>query len=275
MTSDWRGDLESAVNAGLAEGADVRTALQAEIDRLPGTPAPVTLEVNVPVLGVDACRSGWVGVLLAPGRPTAVLAGATISALVDLALESADVAVVGIDIPIGLPDNGARQADALARRSLPGKGSSVFTTLTRAAYTAQSYEQAREENLAATGGLQSAGAQAYGLRTRILDVDGWLRTRPPVLVIEVHPELSFARMTGSPIVASKKDPEGVAARRAALEAVGLVAPVWYAGSGFGEDDLVDAAAVAWTAVRRANGDAECLPPEPEVFSDGLPAAIWV
>ncbi len=46
-------------------------------------------------------------------------------------------------------------------------------------------------------------------------------------------------------------------------------------AGFGEDDLLDACAAAWTAVRRARGEAESLPAEPEVFSDGIPAAIWV
>lgn len=277
MGDDWRTRLERLLaEAVAAHGPEpVRAALLAEADRLSGTPGPMPLVVDIPVLGVDACRSGWVGVLLAPGRPPAVLAAATIAALVDLARESADLAVVAIDIPIGLPDAGARQADILARQALTGKASSVFTTLTRAAYTAETYEQGRAENLAATAGLRSASAQAYALRTRILDVDAWVRTRPTLAVVEVHPELSFARIAGAPILTPKKDADGLRARRAALAAVGLVAPAWYRGSGFGEDDLLDACAAAWTAVRHARGEAESLPPEPEVFSDGIPAAIWV
>jgi predicted RNase H-like nuclease len=106
-------------------------------------------------------------------------------------------------------------------------------------------------------------------------VDEWLRSKPGVEMIEVHPELSFARMAGTPIIVRKKDSEGVRSRRAALEKAGLVAPRWFRGSGFDEDDLLDACAAAWTAHRRAHGDAECLPAEPQVFSDGLPAAIWV
>lgn len=275
--TDWRRRLEQAAAEGLAEegSAAVRDALRAEIDRMSGTAGPARLVVDVPVLGVDACASGWVGVLLSPGRPAAVLAASTIAALVELARESAELAVVAIDIPIGLPDSGGRQADELARRSLPGKGSSVFTTLTRAAYTAQTYEQGRVRNLEATGGLRSASAQAYALRARILDVDGWLRSAPLVEVIEVHPELSFARMAGAPIAERKKDADGVRARRQALEDAGLVPPAWFRGSGFGEDDLLDACAAAWSALRHARGEAESLPAEPEVFSDGLPAAIWV
>lgn len=274
MTDEWRALLERAVADGIAaEGADpVRAALDDQMQRLT---TPAQLRVDVPVLGVDACRSGWVGVLLTPSRPPAVLAGATIAALVEVARETSELAVVAIDIPIGLPDAGGRRADALARRALPGKGSSVFTTLTRAAYAAPTYEQGRAANLAATDGTRSASAQAYALRSRILDVDTWVRTRPTVAVIEVHPELSFARMTGTPILTSKKDPAGLRARRDALEAAGLVAPAWYRGSGFGEDDLLDACAAAWSAARYAAGDAESLPEVPEVFSDGISASIWV
>lgn len=269
--------LETLVADGLAElgGDDVRAALEAELARFAGTPTPEVIAVEAPVLGVDACRTGWVGVLLSPRKPAAVLASTTIRALVELARETTELAVVAIDIPIGLPDNGRRLADELVRRALPGKGSSVFATLTRAAYTAESYALAREQNLAATGGLHSASAQAYALRQRILDVDGWLRSRPGIEVVEVHPELCFARMAGAPIAVRKKDPEGSRARRVALEAAGIVPPPWFRGSGFDEDDLLDACAAAWTAHRRALGQAECIPPQPEVFSDGLSAAIWV
>mgnify|MGYP001097360208 CR=1 FL=1 len=48
-----------------------------------------------------------------------------------------------------------------------------------------------------------------------------------------------------------------------------------AGLRAGPDDLLDAAAVAWTAARYVEGKASSYPDVPEVFSDGLPAAIWV
>jgi predicted RNase H-like nuclease len=275
LSDDWRTELARLLDGAVARhGSDpVLAGLRSEIERLaPPTPSP--LEVEAPVLGVDACPGGWVGVLLTAGGRPAALTSRSIAALVELARGSAAVAVVGIDIPIGLPDRGGRQADVLARAALPGKASSVFSAPTRAAYDADSYEEARARNVAATGGT-SLSAQAWGLRAKVLDVDAWLRTRPGVEVIEVHPELSFARMVGAPISERKKDPEGVAARRTALERVGLVPPAWFRGSGFGEDDLLDACAAAWTAVRHTRGESESLPAEPEVFSDGLPAAIWV
>ena len=113
---DWRRRLAGLLAEGVeSHGRDqVRVALLAELDAIAGPPGPAPLVVEVPVLGVDACRTGWVGVLLTPDRPPAVLAGATITALVELARESATPAVVAIDIPIGLPDRGPRQADLLA-----------------------------------------------------------------------------------------------------------------------------------------------------------------
>ncbi|MBC2933133.1 DUF429 domain-containing protein [Nocardioides sp. zg-1228] len=235
---------------------------------------PPVLAPPVPVLGVDACPAGWVGVVLDTGLRASVYVAPDIAGLVDLVREQHDVAVAAVDIPIGLPDAGGRKADAEARRALVGKASSVFSTPVRAALEAETYELARAANLAATDGRTSVSAQAYALREKVLQVDAWVRGRPGVLVIEVHPELSFARMAGAPVRARKKDADGVRARREALAAHGVVAPAWFHGAGFGEDDLLDACAAAWTAVRHAHGVAESYPEEPEVFSDGVPAAIW-
>ena len=261
--------MTSRIEAGLADERDARFVGKSRAQE-----APVRLRPDRPVLGVDACPAGWVGVLIGTdGRPTVHVAE-TITTLVDLVRESADLAVVAIDIPIGLPDAGSRLADAEARRQLIGKGSSIFTTLTRAAYAAPTYELARAANIAATGGT-SASAQAYALGPKILQVDAWVRSRPDVDVIEVHPELCFARMAGAPILARKKDPEGAQARRVALRDNGIEAPAWFRGSGFAEDDLLDACAAAWSAARHEDGLTESFPAEPEVFGDGIPAAIRV
>ena len=84
-------------------------------------PAPV--EVTVPVLGVDGCAAGWVGAVLEPGSPRPrVVVAPTIAELVSMVRDALDLAVVGIDIPIGLPDSTLRRADVRARRALPGQG---------------------------------------------------------------------------------------------------------------------------------------------------------
>ena len=231
------------------------------------------IEVTVPVLGVDGCPGGWVGAVLVPGAPRPrVVVAPTIELLVETVRADLDVQVVGIDIPIGLPDSTIRQADVLARRALPGRASSVFTTLTRPAYLATDRAAADAVNRGLSG--QGVGAQAFALRAKILEVDAWLRSRPTVDVIEVHPEVSFATMTGGPLP-GKRTPEGQQARLDALAAAGIARPSVLKGTGYAPDDVLDACAVAWSAHRRATGDARWLPDPPEVFSDGIRAAIVV
>ena len=236
-------------------------------------PRPEPIEVAAPVLGVDGCRAGWVGAVLEPGAPRPrVVVAPTIAELVSMVRESLGILVVGIDIPIGLPDKTIRQADGLARKAVPGKSSSVFSTLTRAAYAADSRLAADAVNRDLVG--QGVGAQAFALRDKVVEVDAWLRTRPTVTVLEVHPEVSFACMAGAPILASKKTEEGRTERLAALAAGGIPRPSVLEGQGYAADDVIDACAVAWTAARHTLGLARPLPDPPERFSDGIAAAIW-
>ncbi|NHA68148.1 DUF429 domain-containing protein [Phycicoccus flavus] len=281
-TSDPRRAASSALEV-LREGgvpedvvADVAALLEARLE--PSTAGPVgrpePLEVTAPVLGVDGCPGGWVGALLEPGAPRPrVLLAPGIGELVELAREAVGLAVVGIDIPIGLPDASLRQADALARRALRGKASSVFTTLTRSAYAQPDRASADAVNRPLTG--QGVGAQAFALSRKVLEVDAWLRTRPTVTVLEVHPEVSFAEMAGAPLRPNKKTDEGREVRLAALAAAGVPRPSVLSGRGYAADDVLDACAVAWTAARHVAGRSRRLPDPPEVFSDGIPAAIHV
>jgi predicted RNase H-like nuclease len=228
----------------------------------------------VRVLGVDGCRAGWVGVLL-DGREASSYVAGSVAALVELVGHPLDG--VGIDIPIGLPDAGRRAAEGEVRRLLPGRGSTVFSTCVRSAYEAATYADALVVQRAATGvGLSR---QSWGLRAKILEVDAWLRSDPGVAVSEVHPELAFAVMAGAagaggpvPVAEPKKSREGARARRRLLHGVAIEVPP-RPGTGVGEDDLLDACAVAWSAARVARGEALCCPSVPERFSDGLPAAV--
>ena len=130
--------------------------------------------------------------------------------------------VVGIDIPIGLPDAGPRQADVLARRQLPVlRKSSVFPTPVRAAVSAATWQEANQANRRATG--KGLSHQGFNLCRKIAEVDAWVRGGPGVTVLEVHPEVSLAAM-GADTVPSKKRLEGRAIRVAALEDAGLRLP---------------------------------------------------
>lgn len=220
------------------------------------------------VLGVDACPQGWVGIELdADGRFQRAVVVPTIGALVGTQQ------VVAIDIPIGLPDSGRRATDAEARRRIGRLASSVFTSPTRAAIECDSYADAARAQLAAGGpGLSK---QTWALRTKLLDVDRWVRSAA-MRVVEVHPEVTFAMLNGRPLTFSKRTWNGQAHRRALLAGAGIELPHELGDAGAaGADDVLDAAAAAWTALRVACGQAESLPAPPETFSDGIPAAIWV
>ncbi len=274
-----RDAVRDAERNAIRDVAEASAAVERAVaDRHPdGTASAIStglpaVEVVVPVLGVDGCKAGWVGAVLEPGAPRPrVVVASTIAALVETVRRSTGLRVVAIDMPIGLPDSSTRQADALARRALPGKASTIFSTLTREAYAAPTRAEADVVNRLRCG--QGVGAQAFALHTKVLEVDAWLRSRPTVEVIEAHPELSFATMAGAPLLPNKKTPEGRSARLAALHAGGLASPSILEGSGYAADDVLDACAVAWTAVRHAAGESVSRPDPPEVFSDGLPAAI--
>ena len=90
------------------------------------------------VLGVDGCRGGWVGVRLGGPVPTAYVAP-TIGELV--AGGRPGLECVGIDMPIGLPDDGPPSGRGLVRVLLGRRRSTVFSTLVREAYAAPSYAE--------------------------------------------------------------------------------------------------------------------------------------
>ncbi len=226
--------------------------------------------VDGAVLGVDGCPAGWVGALLVGHRITLHVAPA-----VELLVSRLErpPAVVGIDIPIGLPDDGSREADRLARTRLPpGRKSSVFPTPVRAAVLADTWPEANAANRAASG--KGLSHQGFNLCRKIAEVDAWLGRRAGVRVVEVHPEVSFAAL-GADTAVPKRTAAGAEVRRRALVAAGLVLPEVLRGSGWAVDDALDASAVAWTARRVLTGEAQWLPDPPELFSDRIEAAIVV
>jgi predicted RNase H-like nuclease len=233
------------------------------------------------VLGVDACRAGWVGIALRsgialPGGAVRAYFAPGIRELADRAAADNPVTVIAIDIPIGLADTGRRDADVLARKELQGRWPSLFITPVRAAVEAADYQAASAENRRLAG--EGLSRQAFALRAKILDVDRWLRagSAGPARVVEAHPELSFATMAGAPLRSRKITWAGAVQRRTLLAGAGIVldGDLGLAGAQAGVDDVLDAAAAAWTARRVSQGSARCLPPSPEIFSDGIASAIW-
>ena len=118
-------------------------------------------------------------------------------------------------------------------------------------------------------------AQAFALRHKLLEVDAWVRCTD-TRVVEVHPEVSFATLAGTPLTERKITWTGAVHRRRLLAeaCIRLDDDLGPAGSAAAIDDVLDAAIAAWTARRVARSEAHPMPDPPEVFSDGISCAIW-
>ena len=80
--------------------------------------------------------------------------------------------------------------------------------------------------------------------------------------------------TGAPVPDSKHSKAGLTVRQELLAAVGITLPrARVLPPGIGEDDLLDAAAVAWSAHRIAAGTAEILSDPAQRADDGTEIAI--
>jgi predicted RNase H-like nuclease len=241
------------------------------------------------VTGVDACRRGWVAVTLegagwpadqsdgteragtdaqppgpAPFRVDAVHVHATLARLLD----ADEVGVVGIDMPLGLLESGWREADRAARGLLGPRRSSVFAIPPRAVWAQASYQAATRLCRELTG--QGFSIQAWGLRAKLLEADRYRDTGRHRLY-EVHPELAFCAMAGVPLAHSKHTAAGRDLRRELLSRAGIAVPVPVRAAPV--TDVMDAAAVAWSAWRIATGQAVVVPARPEHDRHGREIAI--
>jgi predicted RNase H-like nuclease len=207
----------------------------------------------VAVLGVDGWRGRWVGALL-EGRSVRLLDLADVPAV----LAVPDVEVVGIDMPIGLSDDGVRACDVEARRRLGRAGSSVFPTPVRAVLATDDYAEARALSRAATDPPRAPSAQSFQLVRAIRSLDDALGDPPADHVVEVHPELAF-RALDPELRDAKVTARGMARRLAALRTVMDVdAALLAAPPRVPAVDALDACAAAWSARRIADGTAECV-----------------
>jgi predicted RNase H-like nuclease len=224
------------------------------------------------VAGVDGWRGGWVAVILDDGQWAAAAAAAQ---LADLAAAVPDAAVIGVDMPVGLVTRGWRQADDLAAARLGPHRSRVFRVPPRRAWEAATHREAVAACRTLTDPPAGFSVQAWSLKDKIRQA-GEVRAERPGLLHEVHPELSFAALNGGAVVGpSKKTWNGQMIRRALLARAGIRLPDDLGAAGVvPADDLLDAAAVAWTAARIARGQAVSFPDPPQPDDAGHPIAIW-
>jgi predicted RNase H-like nuclease len=201
-------------------------------------------------LGVDIARGAWIAVALDDGRFSAAAVERTLAAVL---ARFPGAAVVGVDVPIGLPELGSRRhADLEARAMVGPRRSSVFLTPPLAVLDQPTYALAREVD-------PTTSAQAWAIGRAILEVarsgDGRVR--------EVHPEVSFAALARRPLAYGKKTWNGQHERATLLLGAGIEIPDWLEAGLVAADDVLDAAVTAWSATRIARGEHRTLPAAPQ------------
>ncbi|HUP62449.1 MAG TPA: DUF429 domain-containing protein [Thermoanaerobaculia bacterium] len=205
------------------------------------------------IAGVDGCRSGWIAVV----KDGASLDTRLCASDEELLALFSECAVVAIDVPIGLAERGPRSCDHHARRLLGRRASCVFPAPLRPLLASTDYAEANR----VSNRLQQRGIskQGWAIVPKVAQIDRVLQRRRELRgrVYEVHPEVSFAMWNGgTPIAASKRSKEGLAARREL--ALSHFASIPDPPRGAREDDVLDALAALWTAERIAAGRAQSL-----------------
>ncbi|MEM9011514.1 MAG: DUF429 domain-containing protein [Pseudomonadota bacterium] len=213
------------------------------------------------VAGIDGCRAGWLVVRAlagAWGEATAALAP-------DFSTATTGARPVLVDMPVGLSEApGGRALDAELRTflrdhadGLRGVGSRVFAPPSRP--TLEQFRAGADYaplNAALPPGRRLS-RQAFNITAKIAEVDAWMTPARQRWCREAHPEIAFTLLTGRTLP-PKKSADGRAARRSALAAQGFRIGRLASGLGrrtgrWGEDDLLDAAVLAWSAARVAAG----------------------
>jgi predicted RNase H-like nuclease len=220
-------------------------------------------------LGLDGFSSGWVAVII-DGDQRAISFHRDIS---DALAQPFDRA--GIDIPIGMTDDGERACDLLARARLRPHASRVFTGARR--WLWQEFDDPDKANRdALRRGERRVSRQLWHLGCKIMEVDAFVRAHRSHDIREVHPELVFLRLNRGKALPPKKSEEGDALRRRLLKREGFrELDRWLTrariGTGAKRDDVLDACAVA-IAAREAQGS---IPQgTPPLDAQGLPMQIW-
>ncbi len=228
--------------------------------------------IGMRVLGVDAYRKakGWIGIEL--DRGTFVDAHIA-DRLTELLSAVNGIQAVGIDMPLGLVETGRRQADLDARDFVDKRRNSVFLMPLRAVWKQEDntwYDDPWKDANRRCRGLTrdelppdgyGLPPMTWGLRVKLREANECDTKKYPLH--EVHPEVSFAAMNGKPLEHRKISWTGHIIRRALLTKHGIHLPDQLGKAGNARlDDVLDAAAAAWSAHRIATGHASRLPTEP-------------
>jgi predicted RNase H-like nuclease len=223
--------------------------------------------------GADGCRAGWICVTW--DRDTGVIRSGLYPDANKLIFQEPELAVLALDIPIGLSEAGPRLCDQEARRRLaPLRHRSVFPPAIRSVLHAKT--RAKASTLTQRTDGRRVSAQAWAIVPKIREVDAILSAQPQLQgrVREAHPELSFWAWNGNrPMAFGKRTRAGREERvrrvrrsfRNAFESIRRL----YRATDVADDDILDALALLWTARRIECGISESLPKKPLMDEAGL------
>ena len=225
------------------------------------------------VAGVDSCIGGWLAVLVTFFEEIVEEEHVLLESFKDLAALKNPPSYIAVDIPIGLldkPEKGGRECDRVARKILGHpRSSSVFSPPVRPSLDCVTFEEAKKYNL---------NMQSFGILPKVRELDRLMTPELQKRVRETHPEISFFTLAGlAPARAGKKKAQGREERISILdqyffqveEGLGR-----YPASEVTADDILDAYACAWTAMRMFRGEAGHIPDDPPRDEKGLQMAIW-
>lgn len=248
-------------------------------------------------IGLDGCRGRWLAVMAWMEPKRVIRTRPAVFASLAEVVRGYTQAVCAVDTPIGLLDEprpGGRLADQAVRSALGKRAVCVFTPPCAPALEATTYREAQ--------GIQRGLAEGVQRRTGVavkagLTVQGFnifwamrdaMATATAQMVragrmFEVHPELSFAWMqdeaASGGLSEPKKTQAGQVLRMKLLQRAGFVdveaclSPPLRPGQ-VAIDDMLDAHAAAWTAIRWIEGAAKAYPPDAEEDPRGVPMQVW-
>jgi len=238
------------------------------------------------VAGVDGCPGGWL-VVLRPADDASAATARLVANFAEVLALPERPAVIGLDMPIGLPARGTpggRRCDVEARANLGQRQSAVFAVPARAAVMETDYQRACAVAAASSDPPRKVSKQCFNLFPKIREIDALMSPALQARIFEVHPEVAFWALAGSrPLdlpkkVKSRPSPPGLALRLGLLVAAGYDAALLEQpparARDAGRDDLLDAAACSWTAARILAGQARRFPDSPPLDAHGLRMEIW-
>lgn len=228
-------------------------------------------------VGAHFCGDAWVGVAFdADGYDHA----AVFDSIGDCWLRYEDVADrILVDVPIGLPDDGDRTCDRLARELLGSQASVIVTPPVPDAIRKRRYAVANRVHERQTDSTLSERAFAMSDAIAVLGdmFEEFPRARD--VLAESHPELCYRAFAGAPLEHERGTAGGYAERMRTLASLDRDAPpaVQSAAEAIAGDDVtvtdvLDAMVLAYAAWP-GGGQRYSLPPDPPTDGRGNPMQL--